>query len=182
MSLLLPFFCVFSSSLYCDPTLGRGLMTPSGSVGKFMSCRLSHRLGLISLSYHQYGILPYAFQRKSIGFPSSCSVPLSFLRVSNAASVCPSCLQVGWPFLSTVHCAENLSQGFIPRPLSSLAYKGCGHSIILYRTFCWHLFACPESAALRILPSQFHEPLLHPDTGQLQAYTFVESLEQRGVR
>ena len=41
-------------------------------------------------------------QRKSIGFPSSCSVPLS-LRVSNAASVCRSCLQVGWPFLLTVH-------------------------------------------------------------------------------
>ncbi len=136
-----------------------------------MSCRFIRPVP--DFIYHQYGICRMYSKRKSIGFPSSCSVPLS-LRVSNAASVCRSCLQVGWPFLFD----SSLLRTFLKdSSLAALPLRTKDVDIPYFvQNFLLALLAYMESAATASYP-HIHELLLHADT-VLQAYTFVESLER----
>ena len=93
--------------------------------------------------------LPYVFQRKSKGFPSSCSVTLS-LRVSNVAFECRSCLQAGWPFPWRVHFWEPFSRIHPWPPFPCVQRMWIFH--ILYRTFGWHYWHIWNRQP-RILPS-----------------------------
>lgn len=117
--------------------------------------------------------LRYVFRRKSIGFPSSCSVPLS-LRVSNVAFKYRNCLQAVLPFFLKVRFWGPFSRIYPSLPFPCVRRKWIFR--ISCRTFCldyWRVYGIGSCASY----PHIHKFLLHADT-VLQAYVLIESLER----